>query len=103
MNAQSLDVALALAAVLFVIGLAGIIARRSLVFMLLCTEIMLNAARLRLHRRGRPLGPARRPGDVHLPPGHGRRGSRGGTGPDPQPSRASSRISTPTRYAREEA
>ncbi|MGA2547413.1 MAG: NADH-quinone oxidoreductase subunit NuoK [Rectinemataceae bacterium] len=43
MNAQSLDVALALAAVLFVIGLAGIIARRSLVFMLLCTEIMLNA------------------------------------------------------------
>jgi NADH-quinone oxidoreductase subunit K len=43
MNAQNLDVALALAAVLFVIGLAGIIARRSLVFMLLCTEIMLNA------------------------------------------------------------
>ena len=44
MNAQSLELALGLAAVLFVIGLAGMIARRSLVFMLLCAEIMLNAA-----------------------------------------------------------
>ena len=80
MSAQSLDAALALAAVLFVIGLAGIIARRSLVFMLLCTEIMLNAARLRLHRRRRPMGTSRRPGDVHLPASHGRRRGRGRAG-----------------------
>jgi NADH-quinone oxidoreductase subunit K len=44
MSPQGFETALALAAILFVIGLAGIIARRSLVFMLLCTEIMLNAA-----------------------------------------------------------
>ena len=44
MNAQSLGAALALAAALFAIGLVGIIARRSRVFMLLCTEIMLNSA-----------------------------------------------------------
>jgi NADH-quinone oxidoreductase subunit K len=41
---SSEELGLALAAVLFVIGLAGMIARRSLVFMLLCAEIMLNAA-----------------------------------------------------------
>ena len=60
--------------------------------------------RLRLHRRRRALGPARGPGDVHLPPGHGRRGGRRGTRPDPPAlfSRASSRTSTPTKYAREE-
>jgi len=44
MSVPSLDLGLALAALLFVIGLAGMIARRSLVFMLLCAEIMLNAA-----------------------------------------------------------
>jgi NADH-quinone oxidoreductase subunit K len=44
MSAQDLGLALGLAACLFVIGLAGMIARRSLVFMLLCAEIMLNAA-----------------------------------------------------------
>ena len=38
------ELGLALAALLFVIGLAGMIARRNLVFMLLCAEIMLNAA-----------------------------------------------------------
>ena len=43
MSAQNLELALALAALLFVIGLAGMIARRSLVFMLLCAEIMLNS------------------------------------------------------------
>ncbi len=42
MSAQ--EIGLALAALLFVIGLAGMIARRNLVFMLLCAEIMLNAA-----------------------------------------------------------
>jgi NADH-quinone oxidoreductase subunit K len=44
MSPSGLEAGLALAAVLFVIGLAGMIARRSLVFMLLCVEIMLNAA-----------------------------------------------------------
>ncbi len=44
MSGQGLEAALALAAALFAIGLAGIVARRSLVFMLLCAEIMLNAA-----------------------------------------------------------
>ena len=44
MSAQSLELALAMAAILFVIGLAGMVARRSLVFMLLCAEIMLNAS-----------------------------------------------------------
>ncbi len=62
MNAQSLELALGLAAVLFVIGLAGMIARRSLVFMLLCAEIMLNAAGFAFiiagARWGRPEGQA---------------------------------------------
>jgi NADH-quinone oxidoreductase subunit K len=39
-----LEYGLLLASVLFVLGLAGIIARRSLVFMLLGVEVMLNAA-----------------------------------------------------------
>jgi NADH-quinone oxidoreductase subunit K len=43
MNPADLELALGLAALLFVIGLAGMLARRSLVFMLLCAEIMLNA------------------------------------------------------------
>jgi NADH-quinone oxidoreductase subunit K len=37
---------LALAGVLFVLGLVGIIVRRNLLFILLCVEIMLNAAGL---------------------------------------------------------
>ncbi|MBS1190413.1 MAG: dehydrogenase subunit [Rhodocyclaceae bacterium] len=37
---------LALAAVLLVIGLAGVLARRNLLFMLMSVEIMLNAAGL---------------------------------------------------------
>jgi NADH-quinone oxidoreductase subunit K len=37
---------LAVAGVLFVLGLAGILVRRNLLFMLLCVEIMLNAAGL---------------------------------------------------------
>jgi NADH-quinone oxidoreductase subunit K len=38
--------ALLLAAVLFALGLAGVLARRNLVFMLMSLEIMLNAAGL---------------------------------------------------------
>ena len=40
------DLILALAAVLFVIGLAGVLTRRNLLIMLLSIEIMLNAAGL---------------------------------------------------------
>ena len=46
MRASGLEYGLLLAAILFAIGLAGMIARRNLVFMLLCAEIMLNAAAL---------------------------------------------------------
>jgi len=41
-----LEHALVVAAVLFVIGLAGVLMRRNIVFMLLSIEIMLNAAGL---------------------------------------------------------
>jgi NADH-quinone oxidoreductase subunit K len=37
---------LAVASVLFVLGLTGVLVRRNLLFMLLCVEIMLNAAGL---------------------------------------------------------
>lgn len=41
-----LDHVLALAAVLFILGLIGVMARRNILFILLCLEIMLNAAGL---------------------------------------------------------
>ncbi len=41
-----LEHGLLLAALLFCIGLAGLMARRNVVYMLMCTEIMLNAAGL---------------------------------------------------------
>ncbi len=44
MAAVSFEYGLALAAILFILGLVGLLTRRSLVFMLLCVEIMLNAA-----------------------------------------------------------
>ena len=37
---------LAVAAVLFVLGLVGVLVRRNLLFILLCVEVMLNAAGL---------------------------------------------------------
>lgn len=37
---------LALAAALFCLGLAGLVVRRNLLFMLMCIEIMMNAAAL---------------------------------------------------------
>ena len=46
MAAVSPDYALILAAVLFVIGFAGVLARRNLIVVLACIEIMLNAAGL---------------------------------------------------------
>jgi NADH-quinone oxidoreductase subunit K len=44
--AVSVSHALLLAAVLFAVGLAGLLARRNVIFMLLSIEIMLNAAGL---------------------------------------------------------
>jgi NADH-quinone oxidoreductase subunit K len=46
MSAVPLEHGLLLAAGLFVIGLAGVLARRNLIFMLMGVEIMLNAAGL---------------------------------------------------------
>ena len=46
MAAVSLDHGLILAAVLFFIGFAGLLARRNLIVQLACIEIMLNAAGL---------------------------------------------------------
>jgi NADH-quinone oxidoreductase subunit K len=44
MPALLVEYSLALAGILFVVGLVGVLVRRNLVFMLLCVEIMLNAA-----------------------------------------------------------
>ncbi|MGO8693055.1 MAG: NADH-quinone oxidoreductase subunit NuoK [Rectinemataceae bacterium] len=44
MTPVSFEYGIILAAILFALGLVGLLVRRNLVFMLLCTEIMLNAA-----------------------------------------------------------
>ncbi len=46
MTANLLNPGLVLAALLFSTGLLGLLVRRNLVFMLMCLEIMLNAAAL---------------------------------------------------------
>jgi NADH-quinone oxidoreductase subunit K len=46
MNAVSMEHGLILAAILFSIGLAGVLVRRNVIFILLSLEIMLNAAGL---------------------------------------------------------
>jgi NADH-quinone oxidoreductase subunit K len=46
MEAVPMEYGLVLAAVLFVLGLAGLLARRNIIFMLMSIEIMLNAAGL---------------------------------------------------------
>ena len=45
-NAIPLEHALLLAAVLFVLGLGGLVLRRNIMFMLMCVEIMMNATGL---------------------------------------------------------
>ena len=50
--------ALLLAAVLFALGLAGVLARRNLIFMLMSLEIMLNAAGLAFIAAGARWGQA---------------------------------------------
>lgn len=46
MQALPMEYGLALAGILFVLGLAGLVVRRNMLFMLMCLEIMLNAAGL---------------------------------------------------------
>jgi NADH-quinone oxidoreductase subunit K len=46
MNAVSMEHGLVLAAILFSVGLAGVLVRRNIIFILLSLEIMLNAAGL---------------------------------------------------------
>lgn len=53
-----LEHALILAAILFALGLAGVLARRNLVFMLMAIEIMLNASGLAFVAAGARWGQA---------------------------------------------
>ena len=46
MNTVSLESGLIVAGVLFMLGLAGVLVRRNIIFMLMSVEIMLNAAGL---------------------------------------------------------
>ena len=46
MNAIPMEHGLILAALLFALGLAGLIVRRNFLFMLMCIEVMMNAAAL---------------------------------------------------------
>ncbi len=56
---------LILAAILFVLGLTGLVIRRNLLFMLIGLEIMINASALAFVVAGSYWGPDRRSGDVH--------------------------------------
>ena len=46
MNSISINMVMLLAAILFILGIAGIVIRKNIIFMLLSVEIMLNAAGL---------------------------------------------------------
>ncbi|GAB3200191.1 NADH-quinone oxidoreductase subunit K [Pontibacter aydingkolensis] len=46
MNGVSMEAGLLLAAILFILGLFGVLIRRNIIFMLISVEIMLNAAGL---------------------------------------------------------
>lgn len=46
MNGVSMEHGLILAVILFVLGVAGLLVRRNILFMLMCLEIMMNAAAL---------------------------------------------------------
>ena len=58
MSTVPLDHVLMLAAVLFAIGLTGLVARRNLIFMLVSVEVMLNAAGLAFVAAGSRWGQA---------------------------------------------
>ena len=62
---------LILAGILFALGLAGLLMRRNLVFILLSIEIMLNGAGVAFVAAGSRWGAARWPDHVSLHPGHG--------------------------------
>ncbi len=53
-----MNVVLAVAAILFILGLAGVLIRRDIIFMLLSIEIMLNAAGLAFVAAGSRWGQA---------------------------------------------
>jgi NADH-quinone oxidoreductase subunit K len=55
MNAVAANHALVLAAILFALGLVGVLARRNLVFMLMSVEVLLNAAGLAFVAAGQQL------------------------------------------------
>ncbi|MGE5797218.1 MAG: NADH-quinone oxidoreductase subunit NuoK [Ignavibacteria bacterium] len=46
MNQVTLEISLALAGLLFIIGLIGVMVRRNIIFMLMSIEIMMNASGL---------------------------------------------------------
>lgn len=46
MNTISINMVMLLAAILFILGIAGVIIRKNIIFMLLSVEIMLNASGL---------------------------------------------------------
>jgi len=46
MNAISTNTVMLLASILFILGIAGVVVRKNIIFMLLSVEIMLNAAGL---------------------------------------------------------
>jgi NADH-quinone oxidoreductase subunit K len=52
----SIEMILLLAALLFVLGIAGVIIRKNIIFMLLSVEVMLNAAGLAFVAAGAHLG-----------------------------------------------
>ena len=52
MIAIPMEYGLALAATLFVLGLVGVMVRRNILFMLMCLEIMMNAAALAFDAAG---------------------------------------------------
>jgi NADH-quinone oxidoreductase subunit K len=58
MTAVPMQHALVLAAVLFVLGLAGVLVRRNIIFILMSVEIMLNAAGLAFIAAGARWGQA---------------------------------------------
>lgn len=58
MNSIPIDHVLALAAILFGIGLTGLLVRRNLIFMLVSVEVMLNAAGLAFVAAGSRWGQA---------------------------------------------
>ena len=58
MSAVPIDHVLMLAAILFAIGLTGLLARRNLIFMLVSVEVMLNASGLAFVAAGSRWGQA---------------------------------------------